>query len=226
MKEKSSEKIERAGAILRLIVLVSLFVFIIFNYRRLANIDVRVLLDKIDDRFLAGGVVLSVYVLKGLAMVVPAILIYVSVGASFNVFTGIALNCIGVFMELSTAYFLGRFLGGEYINNALKKQKYGQKILELSDKKRCLAIFIFRAIPVFPLDFISLFLGSRKISFVKYTAYSLLGVLPRVIIFSVLGYKIFDYISMKFIIMLIAIILPVAITVFAVKEIIKLKNKK
>lgn len=226
MKVNGEKKFETAELILRLIVLVSLFVFIILNYRRLIHMDMRTVLEKIDDRFLAGCVVIFIYAVKGFTMVMPAILIYVSVGASFGAITGIMLNCIGVVAELSTAYVLGRFLGGEYVNEALKKQKYGEKILELSDKKRYFAIFIFRAIPAFPLDFVSLFLGSRKTDFIKYMLFSLLGVLPRVIIFSVLGYKIFDYVSMKFIITFIAAAIPITITAFVIRKIIKIKRRK
>ncbi|MGP1544269.1 MAG: TVP38/TMEM64 family protein, partial [Candidatus Fimenecus sp.] len=177
MKKCNDKKIEVLGTVLRLIILVSLFVLIILNYQKLIYMDIRELLDKFDNRFLAGAVVLLIYATKGFIIIMPAILIYISVGASFSVFAGILINCLGVFIELSTAYFLGRFLGGEYINKSLQKQKYGEKILELSDRKRYLAIFIFRVIPVFPLDFISLFLGSRKINFAKYMIYSFLGIL-------------------------------------------------
>lgn len=226
MKKCNDKKIEVLGTVLRLIILVSLFVLIILNYQKLIYMDIRELLDKFDNRFLAGAVVLLIYATKGFIIIMPAILIYISVGASFSVFAGILINCLGVFIELSTAYFLGRFLGGEYINKSLQKQKYGEKILELSDRKRYLAIFIFRVIPVFPLDFISLFLGSRKINFAKYMIYSFLGVLPRVIAFSVLGYKIFDYISMKFIIIFIVVTISITIIFFAIREMIKLKDEK
>lgn len=226
MKKCNDKKIEVLGTVLRLIILVSLFVLIILNYQKLIYMDIRELLDKFDNRFLAGAVVLLIYATKGFIIIMPAILIYISVGASFSVFAGILINCLGVFIELSTAYFLGRFLGGEYINKSLQKQKYGEKILELSDRKRYLAIFIFRAIPVFPLDFISLFLGSRKINFAKYMIYSFLGILPRVIAFSVLGYKIFDYISMKFIIIFIVVTISITIIFFAIREMIKLKDEK
>ncbi|MGP1362005.1 MAG: TVP38/TMEM64 family protein [Candidatus Fimenecus sp.] len=226
MKKCNDKKIEVLGTVLRLIILVSLFVLIILNYQKLIYMDIRELLDKFDNRFLAGAVVLLIYATKGFIIIMPAILIYISVGASFSVFAGILINCLGVFIELSTAYFLGRFLGGEYINKSLQKQKYGEKILELSDRKRYLAIFIFRVIPVFPLDFISLFLGSRKINFAKYMIYSFLGVLPRVIVLSVLGYKIFDYISMKFIIIFIVVTISITIIFFAIREMIKLKDEK
>lgn len=226
MKKCNDNKIEALGTVLRLIILVSLFVLIILNYQKLIYMDIRELLDKFDNRFLASAVVLLIYATKGFIIIMPAILIYISVGASFSVFAGILINCLGVFIELSTAYFLGRFLGGEYINKSLQKQKYGEKILELSDRKRYLAIFIFRMIPIFPLDFISLFLGSRKINFAKYMICSFLGVLPRVIAFSVLGYKIFDYISMKFIIIFIVATISTTIIFFAIREIIKLKDEK
>lgn len=171
----------------------------------------RTLADAAPSLFAAVLTVLGVYILKGLVFVIPASLFYVSVGMVFEPLTAVAVNLAGILLEVVVSYVFGLFLGGEYIGKFLQSKKGGQKILEMQEKRSGAAsVFVMRLLPVFPIDFVSLFLGGSKYPFIKYLLLSVAGIAPRVILFTLLGDTIYDYIPMKLIITLILIAVPAA----------------
>jgi len=82
---------------------------------------------------------------------------------------------------------LGVFLGGVYVQNMLAGSKGGRKLLEMQDKRGFAMLFTVRLLPVFPIDFAGLYFGSTRVPFWKHLAASVLGVFPRVALFTVFG---------------------------------------
>jgi uncharacterized membrane protein YdjX (TVP38/TMEM64 family) len=161
--------------------------------------------------------VVGIYALKGIVFVIPASLIYISVGMAFSPLTAVIVNIAGISVEVIVSYLFGLMLGGEYVENLLKKNKGGRKLLELREQNKQSSIFIIRLLPVFPIDFASLFFGSVKFSFPKYLILSVLGIAPRVILFTLLGDKVYDLIPMSLIIKIIIAVIPVLAVAIIVK---------
>lgn len=209
----------------KIAVAAAVFVAVLLNYQTLTNIDVRALVQSAASPVAAACTVLLVYVLKGLVFVIPASLFYVSVGMAFSPFTAVAVNLGGILLEVAVSYLFGLFLGGEYIEKLLARKKGGQKILEMQKSRTGAAsVFIMRLLPVFPIDFVSLFLGGGKYPFGRYLLLSLCGIAPRVILFTLLGDTIYAYIPMKLIITLILIAVPVAAVGILIAAIVKRKR--
>ena len=83
--------------------------------------------------------------------------------------------------------------------------------MELQNKRAGAAsVFVMRLLPVFPIDFVSLFLGGSRYPFWRYLLLSVLGIAPRVVLFTLLGDTIYDYIPMQLIVTLILIAVPAA----------------
>ena len=198
-----------AGLALRIIFSVALMAVIIWKYRDLQNIDVRVLLAGISSFPVKILVLMGVYAVKGLTLVVPASLIYIATGMSISpVWLAIILNMVGIAIEVSITYLMGLILGGPYVTKKLKKTKYGEKLLEINEKHGKAGVFITR-IAFMPIDFCSLFFGSMRVRYVPYLLMSLGGILPRVVLFTILGDKVYDLIPMR-------VIVPVAVALIAV----------
>lgn len=207
----TEKKKEILKAALKIAVALAVFIAVLCNYDTLTHLDMRTLAAAAPSLLAAVLTVLGVYVLKGLVFVIPASLFYVSVGMAFEPLTAVAVNLAGILLEVSVSYVFGRFLGGAYITKLLQSKKGGQRILEIQNKRSGAAsVFVMRLLPVFPIDFVSLFLGGSKYPFVKYLLLSVAGIAPRVILFTLLGDTIYDYIPMRLIITLIVIAVPVA----------------
>ena len=222
MKEKNKEFL---SVFLRIAVAAVIFVAVVMNYEKLVNLDLRALVSSIGVIWYAYFAVIGVYALKSIVFVVPAMMIYVSVGISFNTGVALILNLIGLAVEVTITYFLGRFLGGEYVSKLLEKNKGGRKLLNMKTKTKNSFLFVARVVPAFPIDFTSLFLGSSNYGFVSYFLISILGIYPRVLLFTLIGDSIYKYIPKELIIKLIIIGIPVGVAAFLIYRAVKKRKK-
>ena len=97
----------------------------------------------------------------------------------------------------------------------------------MQSKNKVSALLAIRFLPVFPIDIVSLLLGAMRTPFGQYIAVSLGGILPRVILFTILGDGLYKYIPMQKLVIFAVILIPVALAVWIVRYVVKtLKNKK
>ena len=170
--------------------MLALLAAIALNFKRLRNLseaDIAALTQGAGSLSVAVAAVLGLYCAKALLFVIPAMLLYVSVGAVFPLWPALAVNFAGIALELMLTYGLGVFLGGAYVQGLLAGSKGGHKLLEMQDKRGFAVLFTVRLLPVFPIDFAGLCFGSTRVPFWKHLAASLLGLFPRVALFTVFG---------------------------------------
>lgn len=203
----------------KLLIAVILGAVIIINYETLSNLDIRLLISSADSLALAAMTVIGVYFIKSLVFVVPASLIYLSVGMAFETRQAIIINAVGIAVEIICTYFLGRFLGKDAVTKKLSGNKAGDKLLNMKSKNKNLMIFTIRFTGI-PIDFSSLFMGAFDFKFLPYFFLSLLGILPRVFLLTVIGDGFYELIPMKYIITAVIIAIPVGIAAFFIKKII------
>lgn len=210
-------------ALLRAAVAMIIFVVAVINYEKLKNIDVRALVEASSTLVAAIATIWGVYLVKSVLFIIPASLIYISTGMAFDVLPAYLVSLVGIIIEVTVTYFLGLFLGGDYVNKLLAKSKGGQKILDMKFNDNFPAFLAIRALPVFPIDFVSLFWGASKAKFPRYFFASVIGIMPRVILFTILGDGIYDYIPIHLIIKIVIFAIPVGVAVYLIRHFIKLK---
>ncbi|MBE6791471.1 MAG: VTT domain-containing protein [Ruminococcaceae bacterium] len=211
--------------ILRCVIALSLFAVAIIYYDELSTIDVRALADVTDKLVILIIMVLSLYIVKALVFVVPASLVYVAVGAIMDPVIAVIVNLTGIFIEVSVTYWLGRFLGKDAVHKLLSKKETGRKLLEKDIQSKASVLLTIRAIPAFPIDFVSLFYGASGCAYLKYALLSLAGISWRVILFTILGDAIFSWIPMDKIILIVICLIPVGVIYYLVKKFV-LEPKK
>ena len=209
--------------ILRCTVAAALLIIAVVNYDKLTKIDMRALVAGAGSTAAAVAVIIGVFAVKSVLFIIPASMIYIYVGMAFPTASAIAINLAGIALEITVTYLLGWFLGGEYVEKRLTGSKAGDKVLALGDGKKLSALFLVRLLPVFPIDFVSLFLGATKLPYWKYALISLGGIMPRVILFTILGDGIYDYIPMDKIVLVIVCCIPAVIIWWVIKF---FRNKK
>ena len=221
-----NKKKETAGIILRAVVAMILFVIAIVNYDKLSGLDVEALLSQFDKTGVIVAVVLGLCFVKGLIFVLPASVIYVAVGVILDTWLAIGVNVAGIIIEILAAYFLGRFLGKDYVHRLLSKKEAGRKILATNFQDKKWLIFVTRLLPVFPIDFLSLFFGATKSNGLMHFILSVAGLAPRVILFTIIGDNLFKWIPMDKLIFIIICCIPVGVIVYLVKKFVLDKKKK
>ena len=218
-------KRETVKNIIKIAVAAAIFVTAIVNYDFLSNLDIRTLIAGASSIFIAELIILGVYAVKAVMMVVPASLIYISVGMAFDPKRAVILNLLGIALEVTVTYFLGKFLGKDAVEKKIRNKKAGDKFFTMLDKNRNAAIFLMRFIPAFPIDFSSLFMGAFDFKFFPYLIFSVLGIAPRVIAFTVIGEGIYELIPMKYIVLAVICAIPVVTAVLLIKKFVVKKKK-
>lgn len=226
MKEKLVRGTHAFGLAWRIAVSVIIVALIIWKYKELQNIDVRALVDSSANIFYAVAAILGVYLLKSVTFVVPASIIYIAVGMAFPPLAAVLINLAGIALEVTVSYFVGVILGGKYVTRKLENTKYGPKILSLQSKGKLSAIFGIRFLPVFPIDLVSLSLGAIRMNFLPYILLSLGGIMPRVILFTILGDGIYDFIPMDKLVMAAVILIPAALIAWIISYAVKAKRSE
>lgn len=213
-------------ALLRVAVAMTIFVLAVRYYDELKNIDVRAIVEGSSSVAFAVFTIWGIYLVKAVLFIIPASLIYISIGMAFSPVTACLISLVGIILEVTATYFLGRFLGGDYVEKLLKKSKGGQKILEMKLNDNFPALLGIRALPVFPIDFVSLFWGASKCKFPRYFIASVVGIMPRVILFTILGDGIYDYIPIHLIIKIVIFAIPIGCIVYLIRHFMKIKKEK
>lgn len=211
--------------LLRCVVAMTLFAIAIVNYDELSTIDITSLSNLTDSLPLLILFVEAVYIVKALVFVIPASLVYVAVGVIMDPRIAVAVNLLGILIEVSVTYWLGYFLGKEAVTKILSKKEAGRKLLSRNVQDKIPVLLGIRAIPAFPIDFVSLFYGASGCSFVKYAFISLLGISWRVILFTLIGSEVFDWIPMDKIILIVICCIPVGVVYYLYKKLYVKKKK-
>lgn len=226
-EQMDAKKKEILGVIIRVAVALALFVAAIVNYDKLAHINVEQELSKIDNTGALIAVALLMYFVKGLIFILPASVLYMGIGTILPPLVALGVNMLGIAIEVTATYLLGVFLGGELVNKILSKNKAGQKILAIDLQNKKSIIFTTRLLPVFPIDLLSLFYGASKSKFPLYFILSVLGIAPRIILFTIIGDNIFKWIPMDKLIFIVICCIPVGVVVYLIKKfVIEKKQKK
>ena len=212
-------------ALLRATVAMIIFVLAVINYEKLKNIDVRALVEASSTVTIAILTIWGIYLVKSVLFIIPASLIYISIGMAFETWQACLISLVGIILEVTVTYFLGLFLGGDYVNKLLAKSKGGKKILDMKFNDNFPAFLGIRALPVFPIDFVSLFWGASKAKFPCYFFASVIGIMPRVILFTILGDGIYDYIPIHLIIKIVIFAIPVGVVIYLTRHFIKLRSQ-
>lgn len=225
LKTDTKSNIKTAvGITVRVAFVIAVIVTVILKYRELVELDVRELIAYTSNAYAAAGAVVGVYALKSVLFVIPASMLYMSAGLAFDFLPGLLVNALGIFVELNITFFVGKFLGGDVVEKKLKSTKYGDKIIKLRDEKTA-QIFLVRLLPVFPIDFVSLFFGASGMKYAHYMLVSFFGIMPRVVIITLLGDTIYDYLPRKLMMILIIVAIIAALTFATVKYIMRKTRK-
>lgn len=214
---ESNKKKEIIGIVLRVALAVGLFLAAILNYDKLAKLDVKALLSNLDNTWLIILVSLGIYILKGCVFVVPASMVYIGIGMVLPSWIAVIVNCVGILLELTVSYLIGRFIGGDAVNKILSRSKSGQKLLSKNLQDNKWGTFGLRFASA-PIDLVSLLYGAAKASFVPFLLFSFLGIAPRVIVLTFVGDKFFDYVPMALLMKIVIAAIPVVLVFWLLKK--------
>ncbi|QNO14719.1 VTT domain-containing protein [Alkalicella caledoniensis] len=173
--------------ILRLMILVFVGWITFVNWDDIKNINITDFVSNSENIYITMAVILGLFALKSVIFILPIPMLYISSGMVLPIYIAIVVNIAGVLIEVSLTYIYGKFLGADYIDKIVCKSKKLQRGLELNQQNEFIITFLLRITPV-NIEMVSLMLGASGNYYRNYLLASLMGLVPKLIIFTIIGY--------------------------------------
>lgn len=155
------------------------------------NID-KITVDNIvnlapQNKLLAVLVFVLLYVMKSFSFVFPVMILQISAGLVFGPFWGILVNVLGSAACVTGPFFLADFIAPNARKRLVKKYPAVERMLDSYEGRGFFLPFFLRVLNFMPIDVVSCVLGLMKLEYFKYVSASVLGLLPGIIVATVLG---------------------------------------
>lgn len=151
------------------------------------------------DVFVAFAILMVLFAFKGLVSIIPFSVLFIASGAVFNPFVAVVVNLLGFTIMTSVKFFWGKRFGGGKTHKILAKYEKAYRFLDLKGRGNMWMLVLLQFIPFVPVGVVSRAYGATKMNYAPFAALSLVGFLPRLISWSVVGINIFDPFSPSFI---------------------------
>lgn len=149
-----------------------------------------------------GYVLLTLLVAASIPLPIPSSVVILAGGYIYGIITGSILSLIGIILGSCFSFYLTRFMGKPFLEKMVDAHHLAH-FNHIFQRRGMSAVLISYAIPVFPSDAISLFLGITSIRFPAFFTVLLLGHIPRILLTNVLGNDLWEGFSLRTIVVLI-----------------------
>jgi uncharacterized membrane protein YdjX (TVP38/TMEM64 family) len=175
------------------------------NYNRLSTSQI--IAYSPDNPLLASLTMLLLYAVKTISVIFPYKVLQLATGMMFPLFIAVCVNTAGTTVSCTVGYYMGHFLGRDISSKIIVKNKKLVNILKRQNNSILFFSFFLRSLVFLPLDAVSIYFGAVKSDFRKYMLGSILGLLPNIIISTILGENISDPTSPQFLLSMLLFLL-------------------
>lgn len=148
----------------------------------------------------ASGIILLLFAVKSLSIVIYSGIFYTVTGLLFPLPYALFLNVCGTVLMVSIPYCIGKRAGTPIIQKIHTKYKKVSMMQTIRNRNEFLFSLCFRVINVLPSDIVSLYMGAVQINYQKYLLGCMVGFLPPIITFPIMGMNMTNIHSPQFII--------------------------
>ncbi len=135
----------------------------------------------------AAAVLLALYAFKSVTVFIPLILLEIVTGHLFSPGTALLVNFMGIIITLTVPYWIGRFAGMNTTQRLINKYPKFDAILHKQQDNSYFFCFLLRIISCLPRDIVTMYFGATKMPFRKNLIPGILGVLPGMILATLMG---------------------------------------
>ena len=163
----------------------------VFHYRENYSVD-GILHFTPDNPFLAGLVLLGLFAVKGASVILYSGILYTASGVLLPIPAAILINILGTAIMVSIPYLTGKKMGSSAVDRIRDKYPKVERLHTMRSHGDFQFALIVRLIGIVPADVASMYMGAVRVDYTKYLIGSVLGFLPAVILYPVMGMGIKD----------------------------------
>ncbi len=178
------EKILKYVKIFSAMIWIILFLFLIGNRNYMSASVIAEYSPK--NQLLSALTMLLLYVLKTVSVIFPYKVLQITVGMEFSLIPAFFINLAGSVLSSAVGYLMGRFYGTEAVKKIVQKNKKLSLLIERQSNNIVFFSFFLRTLLFLPLEAVSMYFGAVKANFKEYLLGSTLGLLPNIVISSIM----------------------------------------
>lgn len=168
-----------------------------------------------QNPILAVFMMLGLFALKSLSIVIYSGILYVINGILFPLPAAIIMNICGSAVMVTLPYVIGRKTGSGAAGYVVESYPKAKSLNKLRAGNDFIFTFFVRIIGRLPSDIVSMYMGAIGVEYQKYLSGSILGMLPHMITFPVMGMNITNPRSREFVVSLCVEIIIIMCTITA-----------
>ncbi len=177
---------------------------ILFCFMNRANISVEGIVNIVPkDSIWSVLVMLLLFAVKGVTVFIYGSILYAASGILFSLPVAIIVNTVGTVIMTTIPFYIGKKAGNRLIGDLVKRNKKLALLQDTQNKNEFLVSFFLRMVGLLPADLVAMYLGASGMRYKPYFVGTVIGLLPAIVCFSVMGMSIDDVGSPQFMISLI-----------------------
>lgn len=155
-------------------------------------------IGSINNKWLLLIVILLLYFIRAAFPFYPVSIICVACGMVFDAVSSLFINISGMIILLTVRYVTGKKSSGSNIQQLIRKNSFVSKLIENKGTGNPWLLFIFRLLPVFPVNLVSNLYGAMSFPFAKFIFISIIGFLPKMASYILIGRNVTNPFSLRF----------------------------
>ena len=152
-------------------------------------------------------IIIFLFIFKSFIPVIPFSVLFISSGMVFPAPVAVLVNAFGFALMVSAKFFWGKRFGGGRAVKVLKRYETISKFMDFNGTGNKWMLILLRFIPFVPVGMVSRAYGTTEIKPLPYIGLSVLGFLPRLVLWSVVGINVFDPFSPSFVIPIVILLI-------------------
>ena len=200
-KENRQNILNIFGKVIGIGLWVALIIVCIVNREKISVEGIVGLVPK--DSVLSVIVMLLFFAVKGVAVFIYGSILYAASGILFSLPVVIIVNTIGTVIMTTIPFYIGKKAGSRLLGELVKKNSKLELLRDTQNKNEFFVSFFLRMVGLLPADLVAMYLGASGMRYKPYFFGTVIGLLPAIICFSVMGMSIDDIGSPQFLIPLI-----------------------
>ncbi len=142
------------------------------------------------NSLLAAVVMLALFALKSISVVIYGSALYAASGLLFPLPAAVLVNLMGTVIMVSIPYSVGAANGAEMLENLFRKHPKAAMLKSLRAGSDFFFALLVRLLGVLPGDLVGAYMGASGVKYPAYLAGTVLGMLPSMITFPLMGMNI------------------------------------
>ena len=144
------------------------------------------------DKLAAFGLIMALFAVKSVVAFIPFSVLFISSGMVFSAPVAMGVSVLGFALLISVKFLWGKKFGGGNAHKLAVKSKSITRFMDLKGKGNKWMLVVLRFVPFVPVGTISRAYGATEMKYLPFVGLSVLGFLPRVVLWSFVGSNIFD----------------------------------